>query len=341
MIAISTRNLNAIKNKNRNLSKEGLAMKTKIKFSLVITMTFIFAINGAGQETKSFLSVQDILSGWQSNYGTLNSMKVCYSQKIVSAEPSLTDPNITKSLGKYSKVERTEEGRKFISRFTVSEEKGFTDTNSVVETMFDGIHQKTYTPEIKQGQIFAGLAHKSPDSSNRLKHYLLSEPIVQAGIETEESEFAGRIKDALSDPNLTISVRPDLEEVSGQMCHVLDIEYFKKDKTKGKGSTIWVAHEKGMLPMKFQEFGIDTMWHEMAVEQIDFAKTENGGLWYPKKAYDLYNEPLSIGVIKYEFNVYEFVPGFKAEPNTFGLDFPNGTQVVDTELGISYTVGVK
>lgn len=316
-------------------------MKTKRNFRLIITITFVFTLTSTGQETKSFLSVQDILSGWQNNYGALNSMKVCYSQKIVSAEPSQRDPNITRSLVGYYYTERIEDGRKFISRFTASE-KGFADINNVVETMFDGIHQKRYIHEVKQGQIFAGLAYKSPETNNRLRHYLLSEPYIgQTGIESEESEFVGRIKNSITNPNLIISVRSDLEEISGQMCHVLDIEYLKKDKTKGKGSSIWVAHEKGMLPMKVQEFGLDTIWCERIVEQIDLAKTENGGLWYPKKAYELFNEPLSIGVITYEFNVFEFVPDIKIEANTFKLDFPNGTQVYDEEMGIGYTVGVK
>jgi hypothetical protein len=314
--------------------KEGLAMKTKRKFSLIITMMFIFTFSSSGQETKSFLSIQDILSTWQS--------KVAYSEKIINAEPSKSDPNITQSLVKFVYVETIEEGRKFISRLTPSE-KGFADINSVEEIMFDGIHQKRYIHEINQGQIFAGLIHKSAGTNNRIKRYFLSEPYIDnPGIESGEPVFARTIKDALTDPNLTISVRPELEEISGQMCHVLDIEYFKNDKTKVKASTIWVAHEKGMLPMKLQIFGPEGgIYHERTVDKIDFAGIENRGLWYPKKAYELFNEPQSIGVITYEFNVFEFVPNIKTYPNTFRLDFPNGTQVNNAELGISYTVGVK
>jgi hypothetical protein len=314
-------------------------INTKRKCSLIIATVFVLASTGAGQETKSFLSVQDILSGWQSNYGELKSMKVSYSEEIVSAEPSQRDPNITHRLAKWHYVERVEEGRKFRARTSITE-KGFADINSIEESSFDGVHQRVYRPGLKQGLILVK-GDKKGIPSNLLKSYLLLEPFSTSlpSKDNEEPEFSRMISNGLTDPNLTISVRPVLEQISGQMCHVLEI--VRKDKTEEKAAIIWVAHEKGMLPMKVQEFGGGTMPRERTVEQVDFAKTENGGLWFPKKASQVLNLPQSLGIIKYEFNVLEFVPDIKTDPNTFQLDFPNGTQVGDTELGLNYTVGVK
>jgi hypothetical protein len=324
-------------------------MNRKIKYGLVLALTFVLVAVSTAQEVKSFLSVQDILAGWQKNYGSLKSMKVSYSEEIISAEPSQKDPNITNRLVKWTYVERTEEGKKFRAKSSVARVRppvakdSFADINSVEEVTFDGIHQNRYLPAQNTGQVFAGLTQKNVGTGNLLKKYLLSEPyLTSASVKVdEEPEFSKIISKALSDPNLTVSVRPVLEEIAGQMCHVLDIEFIKKDNTKGKMAVIWVAHEKGMLPMKIQEFGGGTMSRERAVEQIDSVKTKDGVLWFPKKAYEVLNLPASLGVIKQEFNVLEFVPDIQVDPNTFQLNFPNGTQVADVELGLEYKVGVK
>ena len=298
-------------------------------------------------QAKSFLSVQDILSGWQSNYGALKSMKVSYSEEVISAEPPINDPNMVNRMVKWVYVEKTEEGKKFRAKSAVAQakpltvEKSLDDINSVEEMTFDGIHQRRYSSARKIGQIYAGPFLSNASTTNRLKNYMmLNRYNEQPGAENEEPVFSRIIKKGLSDPNLTLFIRPDLEQISGQSCHV--IELFRKDTPKDKAANIiWVAHEKGMLPMKFQEIFFGAILHEITIEQIDFAKTENGGLWYPKKAYEFWNRPQSLGVTKQEFNVLEFVPDIKTDPNTFYLTFSNGTQVTDTEVGINYTVGVK
>lgn len=324
-------------------------MNTKRYCGMIITMIFIFECPALGQEAKSFLSLQDILSTWQNNYGELKSMKVSYTEELISAEPPPNDPNATKRMAKWVYVERIEEGKKFRGKSSTSMvkpakvEDSFSDINNVDEMTFDGIQQRRYFASQKAGQIFVNPMLQNAATVNRLKRYLMSEPYLEwTGSEireTKESIFSRSIKTALSDPNQIISVRPDLEEVAGQICHV--VESYRKDTPKEKVATIiWVAYEKGMLPIKYQRIGSEGIVHEITVEQIDYAGTGNGGLWFPKKAYEMDKSP-SLGIIKTELNVLEFVPNIKVEPNTFKLDFPNGTQVYDSELGIGYTVGVK
>ena len=317
-------------------------MNTKRKCSLIIGVVFAFASTGTGQQPKSFLSVQDILSGWQANYGALKSMKVSYFEKIVSAEPPVSDPNIVKTLVKWIHVERVEEGKKFRARSSAAKE-GFADIESVEETSFDGVYQRVYLPARKLGTIYVGVTKEGIGTFNLLKRYLLSEPYIERpSVESEDSVFSKTVRRGLSDPNFTISVRPVLEQVAGQVCHVLEVEYVRRDKNKEKATIIWVAHEKGMLPMKYQEFDSKgAITHEITVEQIDFAKTKDGGLWFPKKAFRVINLPTHIGVLKHEFDLLEFVPYIKVNTNTFRLDFPNGTHVFDTELGLNYIMGVK
>jgi len=75
------------------------------KLLKTVAVLLAFASVVAGQEAKSFLSVQEILSGWQNNYGSLKSMKVSYCQHVVSAEAPQKDPNITKQLVNWNYVE--------------------------------------------------------------------------------------------------------------------------------------------------------------------------------------------------------------------------------------------
>ena len=312
----------------------------------IVAIIFVFVSTGTAQETKSFLSVQDIFSGWQKNYGEMKSMEVSYTEEVVSAEPPRRDPNIINRMIRWVYVESfIEEGRKYRGKSLTARvkpstaEKSFNDINSVEEVTYDGIHQRRYSPAEKTGQIFAGQFLRNASTINRFRSYLVSNPHIEnSGIEGEESVFSHRIKQGLTDPNYTISVRPGLEKVAGQMCHVMELKFIK---TNAIVAIIWVAHEKGMLLMRFQEFGSETrVAYEIAVEEIGFAGTENGGLWYPKKAYNFWNMPDTLGVIKQEFNVLKFVPNIKTDRNTFSLDFPNGTQVGDAELGTTYTVGV-
>jgi hypothetical protein len=312
-------------------------MITKAKYSLIMYALFAFVNTGVGQEIKSFLSVQDILSIWQSNYSSMKSMKVSYVDNVVAAEPSKRDPNFANRLIKWVHVERIEEGKKFRMRSSKTKE-GFADINKIEESTYDGVNQKRYFPVKKMGQVFGSISDKG--EINRMRQILLSDPYIErSGVESDESVFSKTVKKGLYDSNYVISVRPNLEEVSGQMCHVLEL--VTNDEIKDKAAIIWVAHEKGMLPMKFQYLSRGIVSKEILVVEIDFAKSENGGLWFPKKAFEISNNPESIGFIKQEFNVLEFVPNIKTDPNTFKLDFPSGTYVGDAELGINYTVGVK
>ncbi len=317
-------------------------MNTKRKCSLIAAAAFTLATSGAGQTAKSFLSVQDILSEWQSNYGSLKSMKVSYCEKVVSAEPSPADPNFVRTSLMWNYLEKIEQEGRFRSRYSTAEE-GFAKSDGIREMVFDGAYQKIYIPAEKEGRIYAGLSNRNIGTGNVLKRYLLSEPYIERPfVESEESIFSKAVKRGLTDPNFTIYVRPTLEEVAGEMCHVLELDFIRSDKEKCKTEIIWVAHEKGMFPLRHQQFDPKgAITHEMTVEQTDFAETKEGGLWFPKKASRTINLPEYFGVVKYEFNVFEFVPGIEVDPNTFQLDFPNGTRVFDAELGLNYIVGVK
>jgi hypothetical protein len=315
-------------------------MKTnKRKCIFIAGIAFAVSTTVIAEPPKAFLSVHDILSCWQKNYGALKSMKVSYCEKIISAEPPSADPNIIKTLLPWNHVERIEEGDSFRVRYSAAKE-GFAKNDSVVEMSFDGVSQKVYFAAEKEGRVYAGLAKRGIGTTNVLKRYLLLHPYrTSATLKGEGPTFSKLVSMGISDPNFSVVVRSDLEQTSGQMCHVLEL--VSSMQSKDKVAIIWVAHEKGMLPLKFQELSNGAIVQETAIEQTDFAKTEAGGLWFPKKAFTVSNLPNSLGIVRWELSVSEFVPHVKTDQSMFRFDFPNGTHVLDRALGLDYIVGVE
>jgi hypothetical protein len=126
-------------------------------------------------------------------------------------------------------------------------------------------------------------------------------------------------------------VLPELETVAGKLCHVIEV-------INNNGITankIWVAHECGMLPLKYER-NINGRINGIEVEQV----AESNGIWYPIKAYRV-QDVERLGYIKYELKVHSFMPKVKTDDNTFRFNFPNGTRVHDQVLGTDYVAGVK
>jgi hypothetical protein len=124
-------------------------------------------------------------------------------------------------------------------------------------------------------------------------------------------------------------VLPNLEPVAGQMCHVLEIS------NRGRlGEKIWLANEKGMLPLKRQQYINDKPVVDFTVEQIGCVMTDEGKVWYPKKAYQTTNLQ-HWGRLRYELIAHEFVPNVHVGRSTFRFDFPKGTRILDRVRGIS------
>jgi hypothetical protein len=128
-----------------------------------------------------------------------------------------------------------------------------------------------------------------------------------------------------------VTMLPELDTVAGKLCHVIEVA----NKQGILLDKVWVAHECGMLPLKYED-NINGRINGIEVEQV----AESNGIWYPVKAYRV-QDVESLGYIKYEFTVHKFVPNVKVNDNTFRFDFPNGTDVVDRVKGIEYVAGVE
>jgi len=300
---------------------------------MTLTISVALAVTIAGGESVSpgtaFLDAETILKGWESAYGDMKSMKVSYHEKLVEAHelPSRRPPG---GLTRDSFVERIEQGIRYYIKITNSE-KGFSDIRSLSEHAFDGVITREYWASENSGTVEKGLNGRGTETANVFKTYvLIGEPI---------DAQAGRQETMLHDvckrhPHQT--VRKNLEEVAGEPCHVIEYtsDYHGRDATT---NYIWFAHDKGMLPMKYQEFIDGKLITEIVVEEVAKTDTEAGPVWYPAKARRLNDCPL--GTFRYVFSASEFVPNVEVDKETFQVKFPVGTEIIDNVKGLIYRLG--
>jgi hypothetical protein len=135
----------------------------------------------------------------------------------------------------------------------------------------------------------------------------------------------------------TKNIRPYLETVAGEPCHVVEITYIRVQQSEPRKDIFWIAHDKGMCLMKYQRYENNKMTRETKVEQIAMADMDGTAIWYPVKIRR--TEEGEFGNITDELTVKQFVPNVKVDENTFRFDFPKGTDVYDRISGLSYVVG--
>jgi hypothetical protein len=294
------------------------------------------------ESLESFLSVEEILAAWESNYAHINTMRVSYKTVLVDWKPPTSDPNEPPPL-KYSHVERTEQGIRFHIRCSTAED-GFENPESVKEHTFDGEITTEYWARMKHGSVVSGMIGRSTETKNSLKDYTLLRRRFIGGRNASGTYI---MEDPNSEPKLSntlrygiehssASVRPRLETVAGQLCHVIEIVLpgARDGVAQQIKQVFWIAHDKGMCLMKYRWYWDDELDEEIEVEQIAMTKMNGTAIWYPQKAYrTIFREDSALS--KRELTVTEFVPNVEVDENTFQFDFPKGTSVLDRVRGIS------
>lgn len=304
--------------------------------SLYASVICGFAI--ASEKTKSFLNIESILEGWESNYLGIKTMQVSYTERVLDAKSPTTNPNLYNNLLKHEHVERIEEGKHYHIRYSGAED-GFAKPENVMEHAFDGKATTEYWAKKKHGTISLGLTGRNVETKNILPTYMhldtVHSPRFSEVFPQGMPRLSCELKTAIAKSTSIIS--PNLEIISGQTCHLIVIEdKIKEDVFKNE---IWFAHEKGLLPMKYKSYKNNILFREIEVEEIDSTETETGYLWYPKKAsrswYGKNGQEL-----RYEITTHAFVSNVTVDKKTFKVDFPDRTRIVDNILGIYYTKGV-
>jgi peroxiredoxin len=291
---------------------------------------------------KSFMDAETILTNWESSYAGIRTMRVSYCTTLVDYQPPAKKPDIDMTdLVKYQHVQRVEDGERYHIRLSTAED-GFNRPESLTEYAFNGKTTKEYFGSSKHSSIFTGLEGSYAETVNDLKDYmqLRTRQTTLADIRAEYPNGAPELSITFK-KGVTrgiIAVRPNLESVAGELCHIVEVTLPGKDH-KGIPRQIkqlfWMADDKGMCLMKHQEYWDDRLDREVEVKQIAMTDMAGTGIWYPVKAYRTKFDE-EIGTTKYELTVMDFVPNVEVNENTFQLDFIEGTSVTDSNSGKSY-----
>ena len=293
--------------------------------------------------SKSFLNAEEILAAWESSYGSIRTMKFSYVYRLVEFQPSqMTEDNPEEPLPNPTKikhVERIEEGKRYHLRYSLAED-GFNNPEWLVEYAFDGKITQSYMGSTKSGVISLGQMGGSEETDEGLKRFMFLTNHKTPDVLKDEypngiPELALWFK--LGKLRGRVVVRPHLEYVADQTCHVVEI--IDDSKVGGEPRELklvyWIAHDKGMCPMKFQTLENGELENEIEIEKIAVTEMDNNRIWYPQKAHSaVYIE--EIGMIRNELTVTDFVPNIEVNEDTFRLDFIEGTRVTDIKSMISY-----
>lgn len=323
-----------------------MKMKTYLPFCGLVVVTFISVrlLAATINSQIPFLNAEAILANWESSYTGIRTMRVSYCTRLVDYQPPAQKPDINMTdLVKYQHVQRVEDGKRYHMRFSKAED-GFNRPESLTEYAFNGNTTQEYFGSTRHGSIFTGLEGSYAETINDLKDYMLlrSRLTTLTDIKAEYPNGAPELSITFK-KGMTrgiIAVRPNLESIAGELCHVVEVTLPGKDH-KGIPRQIkqlfWMAHEKGMCLMKHQEYRDDRLDREIEVKQIAMTDMAGTGIWYPVKVYrTIFDE--EIGTTKYELTVTDFVPNVDVDENTFQFDFPPGTDVYDRVSGLSYVV---
>jgi len=325
-----------------NMGKNKMKINKYLLFCSIIVDTAI-SINlfaATGDSNKAFLNAEAILAGWESTYGSIRTMRVSYHDRLVDYIPPASNPNEPSPV-KYQHTERIEEGKRYYTRYS-SAEDGFNKPESITEYAFNGKTTQAYQGSVRHGTIVTGLTNSMHDTKNDLKEHMMFRTIPTPDVFKDEypneiPRLAFYFKIGMLNGKITI--RPNLEMVAGQLCHVVEI--LSSGAARGKDvefkRVYWMAHEKSMCLMKYQHYLNDKLDEEMEVKQIAKANMDGIDIWYLKKASRAsFDEDL--GTSKNELIVTEFIPNIEVDENTFRFDFLPGTEVYDRVLGLSYVV---
>ena len=229
------------------------------KYSKIINIILIFIMSvylfaATNDLQKSFLNAEAILAGWESSYSVINTMRVSYCQRLIDYQPPANNPNEPYPV-KFMYVERIEDqGSRYYMRYsTVSD--GFNRPEKLFEYAFDGKVTQTYFGKERHGSIITGLQGIHSENCNHLKRYMIQNRVPVPDLKDEYPngvpELAFVLRNGIKRGACTI--RPNLESVAGQLCHVIELTSYVtyEDKQIKAKKLYWLAHNKGMCLMRY------------------------------------------------------------------------------------------
>lgn len=307
---------------------------------IVITFFSVYMFAATSDSHRAFLDAEAILAGWESTYTSIRTMRVSYSYVMVDFQPPKTSIDNQEEQPlipvKYDHVERIEEGKRYHIRYSLAED-GLKNHEQIVESAFNGKATQRYHSSTRSGSIRLGQMGRYEEWKNDLKTIMFLDTSKTPDV--LKDEYPNGIPQLVKWFKLgklrgKVTVRPNLESVAGQSCHVVEIaDHNSAEQIK---QVFWMAHDKGMCLMKYQMHSDNRVTTEIEVEKIAMIEMDGIDIWYPEKAYRTVSTD-ELGTAKKELTVKEFVPNVEVDENTFRLDFPEGTKVFDTHSRKTYT----
>ncbi|UCF14336.1 MAG: hypothetical protein JSW59_13055, partial [Phycisphaerales bacterium] len=283
------------------------------------------------------------MARWERTYGRIKSMRVAYRTRLVEYRPSQTpDNDLDKEPWgplKHSQVERIEQGRHYHVRYSLAA-TGLSNPEWLVEYAFDGKITQNYMGSTENGMVSLEQLGGSEETMNMPKEFMFL--TTHRAPYVLEGEYPDGMPELaywfeLGKLRAKVVVRPILEYVVGEPCHVVEViddsDYGGKPREVKK--VFWLAHDKGMSVMKYQMLWNGKVGNEIEIERIAKVNLDGVSIWYPKKAYrTTYDD--RFGTIKTELTVADFVPNVKIDENTFRLNFIEGTRIWDKNSRKTY-----
>lgn len=295
---------------------------------MILVLTECCFSENSQDNSKAFLEPDMILEAWESHYGNIGSMRVHFTETVEESkqfDESVANGRLS-NLVRHQSVERIEEGAHYHIRYSTSPE-GFDNAKSICENSFDGDITREYWTAKKRGRVIRGLTGRNVEKLNAPKMYMLLSNVESYDDEHPEGrpKFKWLMETA---PDHSVVVKPALEVIAGYSCHVLEIT---------KNFKVWVAHELGMLPLKYQRFNKGILATEIEVKEVGISQSVRGKIWFPANATrTLIKKDHST---RYRLHTTLFEPDVKVDKETFKFKFPNGTRVADHLLRLDFTVG--
>jgi hypothetical protein len=281
---------------------------------------------GIDSAPKAYLSPAELLDLYEAMCSGVYNVHVSYTNNLEKTEGN--SPTL-QSLSRFDSTERIEEGAKYHVRHTSAPEgfDRFDRPERVGQCAFDGSATWEYSSYPKSGSIRPGRTGRGEEIMNLLWVYMLL-----FKIDPYNDEPTTRIRNFFG---ANSCVRPQLEHVSGEWCHVVDRPCAEISRSR---LTVWMAADKGGLPIKFERCKGETCVERILISKVGFIDTDTGKFWYPQEGTKERRD--RDGYTLYRFRVKSLRANIETGPDTFRVSFPPDTDIIDRVAGIYYTTGI-
>jgi hypothetical protein len=311
----------------------------KIKFTntvntgVRITYAFVVPVILEIAKSGSFLDCEAILAGWKSTYGSIRTLRTVHSMELIDKPASGQLPDYVEK----EYLEIVDDGDRFCKQFAQTEDDFLASGRSYLYS-FDGELSQAYLAPINRGKVRKGLYGWAASASAESGRYVLS-CMLMRDVELSEKQrekYSRRTMpyfEHLLTGRWTKSVEPELDFVNGEPCHVISLS----DVDGSKSHKIWVAHEKGMCPVKWVRYSSDRIGTQVEFQELAVASSPTGDIWYPTVTERRIR--VEEGMLTQKLSIKVFEPNIQTDKDMFRFKFPIGTRVTDHVANTTYVAG--